>query len=102
MKLFQHLQNDLALLGVEPNQKYAINKSNVMSMLCYGTFVIFAFMRFFLAIDDQNTSVIEKTNNIYFAAAGGLMFSIYMHTILNAKKLFEFIKNCEKEFDKSE
>ena len=97
MKLFQTVQRDLALMGIEQNQA-PFNKRHLKGCLLFGANIFFGCVDFCLKVNH----IKENMNNVFMLSTGMLIYIAYAHTVFEAKKLFEFIQNVEKAVDESE
>lgn len=101
MKIFQSVQRNLATIGVSPklsHQPYPFNTKIITNFLILESFVIsnLAFEIF------EAKTLTELTQSIYICSLGCLNTYVLSEIIVNVKKLFKLINDCENIVNTSE
>lgn len=98
MKLFQNIQLDLSILGIDSNQTIRSRRKLVVTCLIYGLTMTSSVL--FLGL--KATTFNEFTNNIYttsFSGAGCIEFAIIA---IKRTKVFDLIDDFKIFIEKSE
>lgn len=98
MKLFQIIQKDFALLGIDSIESKCSRDKLVLTCLLYGLGIILSIL--FLVID-ANT-FIEYVNNIYIMSALGVLVMFFAICAFKRDKIFRLINHAEQIVDESE
>lgn len=100
MKIFQSIEDNLAILGISSYQSIQVqpfNTRNVTTLLVFGLSVISNCVFLFHVAD----SFMEYTKCVYVVSTLITSFICFAHLVLKMPKLFEFIKNFEQIVEES-
>lgn len=95
MKVFQAIQSNFAIVGINPivaKQPYPFNVKIVLGILLLGSAIV---CNLLYVIDDAETFA-EYTQTIYICSVSCLILSALIITILKMKKVFEFINYTDE------
>lgn len=101
LKIFQLIQKNFAIVGIDPNlvtQPYPVNSKILLGFLILTASVICNLMYTLR----EATTYAEYSHSIYMFSFAVAIFVALVIILLNAKKLFSFINDCESLLNSGE